>query len=228
MEVIVLAGGFGTRLRKVVPDLPKPMAPVFGKPFLELVLQALCRQGVDSIILSVGYKADAISKHFGERFEGATVRYLVEKVPLGTGGAVHQALAMCEGDHVLVLNGDSYVDLNIHELENIWRDRRIPLIIAHEVEDSARYGRIETRNERVVGFSEKGMHGHGLINAGGYVFPTSILNDFPQGSSFSLENDFLKDTVARINVGLYITRGRFIDIGIPEDYLRAQELLADL
>jgi D-glycero-alpha-D-manno-heptose 1-phosphate guanylyltransferase len=228
MEVIILAGGLGTRLREVIPDLPKPMAPVAGKPFLELVLRALCCQGVDSFIISVGYKADTICSHFGERFEGASVRYSIEETPLGTGGAVRQAMTMCEGDHALVLNGDSYVDLDIHALETDWRARQIPLIVAHEVEDSARYGCITMKRGSVVGFSEKGVHGPGLINAGGYVFPTSILKEFPSCPSFSLENDFLKNAVTRITIGLHITCGRFIDIGIPEDYRRAQTLLADL
>jgi len=228
MDVVILAGGFGTRLQAMVPDLPKPMAPVGGRPFLELLLRSMSRQRVAGVILSVGYKAEAISGYFGERFEGMELSYVVEDVPLGTGGAVRQALTMCHADHALVVNGDSYVDLEIDQLEARWQTEQLPLIVAQEVQDTARFGRLETENERVVRFSEKAVVGRGLINVGCYVFPKQLLDSFRMGETFSLEQDFLMEAVQRQPFGLYVTNGRFIDIGIPEDYARAQELLADL
>ena len=116
MEAVVLAGGLGTRLRQVVPDLPKPMAPVAGRPFLEILLGALAAKGIDRVVLSVGHRADAITGHFGHRWNGLEIDYAVEATPLGTGGAVRLALGHCRHDPVLVVNGDTFLDLEVDAL----------------------------------------------------------------------------------------------------------------
>lgn len=222
MEAIVLAGGFGTRLREVVPDLPKPMAPVAGRPFLEILLTALAEKGFSRAVLSLGYMADKVISHFGDRFAGMELLYEVEKSPLGTGGAVRQALTSCRADHVYVFNGDTYLDLEVASVEAHWQKHRVPIIVARDVPDTARYGRLITENERVIGFSEKGTVGPGLINAGCYVLPVTLLDHFAPGQTFSLETDFLAKAVGSERIDMFVTNGHFIDIGVPEDYLRAQ------
>ncbi len=113
MEAIVLAGGFGTRLRQVVPDLPKPMAPIAGRPFLEILLLSLYQKGFSRVVLSLGFMAEKIIAHFGDRYVGMDLVYAVEHHPLGTGGAIRVALAQCASDHVFVFNGDTYLDLEV-------------------------------------------------------------------------------------------------------------------
>lgn len=228
MEAIVLAGGFGTRLREVVPDLPKPMAPVSGRPFLEILLAELAHKGFSRVVLSLGYMADKVISHFGERFAGLELLYEVEDAPLGTGGAVRQALTRCSTDHVFVFNGDTYLDLEVAGVEAHWKMHRVPIIVARDVPDTARYGRLITERERVIGFSEKGMAGPGLINAGCYVLPVSILNQFVPGQAFSLETDFLAKVVGVQRTDVFVSSGHFIDIGVPEDYCRAQVELAGI
>lgn len=228
MEAIVLAGGFGTRLREVVPNLPKPMAPVAGQPFLEILLHVLASKGFCRVILSLGFMADKVIAHFGEQFSGMELIYEVENTPLGTGGAVRQALTHCREDHVFVFNGDTYLDLEVVDVEAHWQTHHAPIIVAREVQDTARYGRLNTMEERVIGFLEKGTTGAGLINAGCYVLPVTILNEFALGKAFSLESDFLAKTVGVQRIDLFVTNGHFIDIGVPEDYARAQYELADI
>lgn len=226
MEAIVLAGGFGTRLREVVPDVPKPMAPVAGKPFLEILLRTLANKGFGRVVLSLGFMADEISGHFGDRSDGMELAYVVEDHPLGTGGAVRLALANCQQDHVYVFNGDTFLDLEVDEVERLWQERRHPIIVGRAVPDTARYGCLLTAHGLVTGFAEKGAAGPGLINAGCYVFDRLQLDEFALHQTFSLETDFLGKAVQKIAVDVFVTEGLFIDIGVPEDYERAQTLLA--
>ena len=226
MEAIVLAGGFGTRLREVVPDLPKPMAPVAGKPFLEILLCSLARKGFGRVVLSLGFMADKISGYFGGRFAGMEMVYVVEDHPLGTGGAVRLALSNCQQDHVFIFNGDTFLDLEADAVECLWQARHHPIVVGRTVPDTTRYGRLLIADGRVTGFAEKGVAGPGLINAGCYVFDRGQLDGFTLNEAFSLEADFLTDAVCQMPVDVFVTEGLFIDIGIPEDYTRAQTLLA--
>jgi D-glycero-alpha-D-manno-heptose 1-phosphate guanylyltransferase len=221
-DVIVLAGGLGTRLRQVVPDLPKPLAPVGGRPFLELLLCSLADKGFRRAILSLGYMAEKVIAHFENCSIGIDLVYEIETQPLGTGGAVRQAMQYCSSDHVFVVNGDTYLDFEANDLEGRWQKNRVPIIVGLAVPDAARYGRLETVGGRITGFSEKGVAGPGLINAGCYVLPTNILNEFPLGQAFSLETDFLVRAVSIRRFDLFESKGYFIDIGVPEDYARAQ------
>lgn len=228
LEAIVLAGGFGTRLRQVVPDLPKPMAPVAGRPFLEILLSSLSRKGFGRVVLSLGYLADKVVSHFGNRFAGMEIVYEIEEVPLGTGGAIRQAMTRCTADHVFVFNGDTYLDLEVAAVESLWDGQGAPIIVAREVPDTVRYGRLAVAESRVVGFAEKGSGGPGLINAGCYVLPVSCLDAFPPGQAFSMESDYLSPMVGRCHFNLFVTRGLFIDIGVPDDYARAQNELLEV
>ena len=227
MEAIILAGGFGTRLREVVPDLPKPMAPIGGRPFLEILLASLARKGMQRVILSLGFLAEKISAHFGDSFAGMALDYVVEHVPLGTGGAVRLAMTHCDADHVFVFNGDTFLDLEVGAVESHWQKRRHPIIVGREVPETARYGRLLIERGVVIGFSEKGATGLGTINAGCYVFNRDQLCDFALAKFFSLEADYLARAVTEECFDLFPTKGHFIDIGVPEDYARAQIVLRD-
>jgi D-glycero-alpha-D-manno-heptose 1-phosphate guanylyltransferase len=228
MEAIILAGGFGTRLRKIVPDLPKPMANVAGRPFLEILLLSLSRKGFTRVMLSLGYMAEKISDYFGKRFAGMDLVYIVEDSPLGTGGAVRLGLSICQEDHVFIFNGDTFLDLEVDAIERLWQNNGHPIIVGRQVSDTARYGCLLTEGNHVKGFAEKGRAGPGLINAGCYVFDRQQLNCFHLNEAFSLEADFLVNLVIQTEVDAFITEGLFIDIGIPADYMLAQTLLADL
>jgi D-glycero-alpha-D-manno-heptose 1-phosphate guanylyltransferase len=228
MEAIILAGGFGTRLREMVPDLPKPMAPIAGRPFLEILLLSLSRKGFSRVILSLGFMAFKISDYFGKSFAGMDLVYVVEDSPLGTGGALRLGLSICYEDHTFVFNGDTFLDLDVGAIERLWQNNRHPIIVGREVPDTLRYGRILTEDNTVIGFSEKGESGPGLINAGCYVFNRMQLDYFHLNEAFSLESEFLTSLVSQTKVDVFVTDGLFIDIGIPSDYFLAQTLLADM
>jgi len=222
MDAIVLAGGLGTRLRQVLPDVVKPMAPVGGRPFLELLLLRLAANGFSRVVLSLGYRADSIRDHFGSNFAGMEIVDVVEETPLGTGGGMRLAMGKCEADHTFVFNGDTFLDLDIAALEARWQRSRSIIIVAREVPDTLRYGRLVVSGDRVTGFLEKGEAGPGVINAGCYVLPKGELDGFAEGQFFSFETDFLVAEVGNRNMEYFVSNGYFIDIGIPDDYARAQ------
>lgn len=225
MEAIILAGGLGTRLKSVVDNVPKPMAPICGRPFLEILLSHLARHHVTRVILSVGHLAEVVIDHFGHRFLGIELAYVLEDTPLGTGGALATALPHCRADHVFVLNGDTFLDLDLGAVERVWREQNQPVIVLREVPDTARYGRVEVNSGRVTQFSEKGLAGPGRINAGYYLVPTDLLAEHTAGKPFSLEADFLAGAIHVRDFAAFVSDGLFIDIGIPEDFHRAQTML---
>ena len=202
------------------------MAMVAGRPFLEILLTLFARKGFRRVVLSLGYMSEKVVERFGDRFSEIELIYEIEETPLGTGGAVRQALERCTTDHVFVLNGDTFLDLEALEVERLWRAHQLPVIVGLAVSDSARYGRLKVAHGRVLSFREKGLSGPGLISAGCYVFPRTILSEFPSGTAFSLETDFLARAVTQQRFDVFVTKGKFIDIGIPEDYQRAQTELA--
>ena len=223
-DAVILAGGLGTRLRSVVPHLPKVLAPVGGQPFLEILLELMNRKGFRRIVLALGYMAETVLTKFGSRFRDIELCYEVEESPLGTGGATYRALKRCRGDHAFVVNGDTYLDLEKEYIESLWRREREPIIVACQVTNTVRYGRIESRDGVVRSFREKRVGGHGLISAGYYVFPTNVLDGYSSRKRFSLENDFLSNAVHKRRFRVFVSSGRFIDIGTPEDYAQAQEV----
>lgn len=225
MHAIILAGGLGTRLQPVVSDVPKPMAPVGGRPFLEILLCNLERLGFDQVTMSVGHLSHLIVNHFGSKFGGMQLTYAVESTPLGTGGAVVLAKRECADRHVFVLNGDTYLDFDARAVEALWRRKGNPVVMACQVEDTARYGRLLVEGDRVRGFSEKGATGPGLINAGAYLLDLRDLAAWPEGVKFSLEQDYLVPAVTTREINCYTHTQNFIDIGIPDDYLRAETVI---
>ncbi|MRR54803.1 MAG: D-glycero-D-manno-heptose 1-phosphate guanosyltransferase [Deltaproteobacteria bacterium] len=229
MKAVVLAGGLGTRLKGRVPNLPKPMAPVAGRPFLEYLLDRLAGAGVHEVILSVGYRWQAIADHFGEEYRGMRLRYAVEVEPLGTGGALAHALNG-EGDEpVLVLNGDTLLTVDYSELF-FWFLAELAEVgmVLRRVPDAARYGSVVVRDGRVAEFLEKGCSGPGLINAGVYLLKPAIFSRLGLSGRFSLEVDLLQRHREELSPLAFITDAYFIDIGIPEDYDRAQRELQTL
>ena len=222
MQAIILAGGMGTRLQSVVHELPKPMAPVGNRPFLEIILEKFAGQGFKTIILSVGFKAEKIKDHFGDKYLGMNIAYALEEIPLGTGGGVRLAMEHVTNDHVFVFNGDTYVDLDIKSVEQLWRKNRRSIIVGREVPDTGRYGRLSVENGVALSLSEKMEHGPGIINAGCYVINRTEMAHFDLGVPFSLETRFLVPAIANGKFDVFLTKGLFIDIGVPDDYQRAK------
>ena len=193
--------------------------------FRSILLGNLAANGFTRIILSVGYLAEKISGYFGDSFAGMQLCYEHEELPLGTGGAVRAAMNQCLDGHVFIFNGDTYLDLEVSQLERLWQERGNPVIVCRSVPDVERYGSLDVIDGAVVAFCEKGASGPGLINAGCYVLPTNILDSFPLGQPFALEADFLASAVTQQRFDCYESHGLFIDIGIPDDFHRAQSLL---
>jgi D-glycero-alpha-D-manno-heptose 1-phosphate guanylyltransferase len=227
-EAIVLAGGFGTRLRGIVDDVPKPLAPVAGRPFLAWLLDRLAASGIRRCILATGYMSEAIEAAIGKRWQGMEIAYSVEPEPLGTGGAIRLAATQLHGGGVHVLNGDTWLAYSPQALERATRERGAAIGMAlAEVGDVGRYGAVE-RDARgmVTGFREKGEHGPGAINAGCYFLAAAALASLPARDAFSFEREVLQPAAAMAGVAGFIDTSGFIDIGVPEDYRRAQALFA--
>ena len=227
MEAIVLAGGLGTRLASRLHGLPKPMAPVAGRPFLEILLNQLRRSGCTRVLLSVGHQHTVIQDHFGASFHGMPLDYVVESVPLGTGGAIRLALAQAREESVLVLNGDTFLDADYAAMLRFHAaaGAAVTLAVVHR-DDVSRYGSVTIEGQRIAGFQEKGNSGPGYISAGTYVLARNLAWPPALPEKFSIETDFFMPEVARLRPAAFKVDGFFLDIGIPEDYDRAQTELA--
>lgn len=226
-EAIVLAGGLGTRLRSVVAGLPKPLAPVHGRPFLAYVLDALSRQSIRRVVLATGYRGDQVETAIGRAWKGMGVAYSHETEPLGTGGAIKRAIRHIEGSRFFVLNGDTFVKLDYAAFDRASEEQRVRLGIAlARVDDIARYGAVELRDRCVHGFVEKGQTGSGYINAGVYWVDKGLLDAMPNAYRFSFEGDVLIPLSQSEPVAAFTQTSRFIDIGVPEDYARASAFFA--
>jgi D-glycero-alpha-D-manno-heptose 1-phosphate guanylyltransferase len=223
---VILAGGFGTRLQSVVRDVPKPMAPVNGTPFLTFQLRFLKHYGIQKVIMAVGYLADVIIAHYGSSFEGIAIHYVHEHSPLGTGGGIRFALDKCEEDDVLVLNGDSFFDIDLNKFVTLHDENLVAASLAlRKVDDASRFGTIELASGcRISGFREKdGAAKPGLINGGIYVLNKNIfMQNTPAEGKFSIEKDFFEKQASRMPLCGFEFDGFFIDIGVPEDYKKAQ------
>jgi D-glycero-alpha-D-manno-heptose 1-phosphate guanylyltransferase len=229
-EAIILVGGFGTRLRGVVSGVPKPMAPIGGKPFLEYLLRSLLSQGINHFILSTGYMGNIIREYFGDNFNGVEITYSEEEFPLGTGGATKQALSQVSQDHAFILNGDTYTEPNIAMMGSLWKHEANTIVMGVQVENVYRYGSLNIMEESntIVGFDEKGANKPGIINAGCYVIGKNSLDDFENDMKFSLEVDYFPTLISSGKLKVCISRGHFIDIGIPEDYHKAVNFLSEV
>jgi len=227
MKAVLLVGGMGTRLRAVVASTPKPLASVGSRSFLELLVRQLRFQGIRRLVMCTGYLSDQIEKEFGDGHSwDVAIEYSREAQPLGTAGAVKLARSCLAGcPEFLVLNGDSFLELDLGQLVRFHQQQGgLISITARRVENANRYGTVEVdAGGRVTGFAEKtGGEAPGLVNAGVYVFNRTVLDYIPEGP-VSLERDIFPKLLEH---GIYALEqhGMFIDIGTPEDYARAQQL----
>lgn len=224
-EAIVLAGGLGTRLRPVVADRPKGLAPVAGRPFLAWQLAGLARRGVTRAVLALGYRAEMIRDTLGARCEGVDLDYSLETEPLGTGGALLQAAKRCQTPSILALNGDTFLDFDAAAVARaLDASSAAGVIVLTPVPDIARYGSVEADEDgRVRSFREKGGAGPGWINGGVYALRLPAMEPFwPVEPAFSFERSVLPALAASGHLRAVRAEGAFLDIGTPEDFARAQ------
>ena len=225
----ILSGGLGTRLCSVVSDRPKVMAMVAGRPFLTRLLDQVVLSGIERVVLCTGYMADSILNELGNSYRGMELVYSTEETPLGTGGALRKAAGLVPGDSLLVLNGDSYCQCRLAEFiaEHSASGAYAAMALAR-VEDVARFGAVLTDDaSRVVDFVEKGgQTGPGWINAGIYLLPIGLLREINPDRQVSLEREVFPGLMAKGLYG-YHCSGSFIDIGIPEEYQRAQNFFLE-
>lgn len=222
-EAIILAGGLGTRLRETVPDLPKCMAPVADRPFLFYVINSLRSQGVERFIFSLGYKHEVIEEWLASQFATLNYQCVIEEEPMGTGGAILLAAAKATGSHVLVTNGDTLFRFDGKALAAIHKENDADCtLVLKPMSDFDRYGVVVLKENRVVDFREKQHYKSGLINGGVYALNIDSFKAEALQGKFSFEKDYLERLYKdRVFCGLSAD-GYFIDIGIPEDYNRAQ------
>jgi len=221
LEAIVLAGGFGTRLKGCIDNIPKPLAPIDGKPFLCLLLDYLYANGVHRAVISTGYLAEKVEEAIGNRYRGMTIEYSVEDTPLGTGGGIKKALKMCTDDDVIVCNGDSYFDVNLFEMKKFHEESGCEITLAAKfIENAYRSGLLEFSHGRLRGFTENGIAPSGYINGGVYFMKRTLLESVTE-NKFSFEKEILANK--KYSIGIYESDGYFIDIGIPESYKLAQK-----
>lgn len=222
---IVLAGGFGTRLQTIVSEVPKPMASVAGRPFLEYLLDYLIHFGFEEVVLSTGYLSEVVSDHFGEAYKSLSVKYAVETDPLGTGGAILNSFRFTDSIKALVLNGDSFLNA---PLDGVLNQAKIKdcdgLMVLREMPTPDRFGTVKLGDSGLVEQFEEKKIGldSGLINAGIYILNRDTIAKFGLEGRFSIEDEFFKPYIDQVKIAGFVADGYFIDIGIPEEYDRAQ------
>lgn len=226
--MVVLAGGLGTRLRPAVKDVPKPLAPVAGRPFLEYLIAQGRRSGCGDVVLCVDDRADLVRRHFGDGSAfGVTIRYSVERERLGTAGALRLALDLLPAEF-LVFNGDSYCVFDARALEARHRARggSVTIVVA-EVDERSAFGSVELDpRDRIVRFVEKGAaRGRGYVNAGVYLLSRSVIEAIPSGRPVSIEREIFPSLA---DLHAFRSSGPFVDIGTPESYAAAQAVLPSL
>lgn len=224
---IILAGGMGTRLKTIISDLPKPMAPIMNVPFLTYQLNYLKHFGIKKVIFSVGYLSEKIIAHYNQSFENISIEYSIEKNPLGTGGGIRMAMSNLKEDLVLILNGDSFFDLNLEQFYNLHLEQKSDFSLAlRYVNNSERYGNIEfNSSNQITSFIEKNqLNQSGYINAGVYILSKKLyLQNTKPDINFSIEKEFFEKQLNQLIIKGFEFKDYFIDIGIPEDYLKAQD-----
>jgi D-glycero-alpha-D-manno-heptose 1-phosphate guanylyltransferase len=228
-EAIILAGGFGTRLKNLVDDLPKSMAPVKDKPFLTYILEHLLKYNIEKVIMAVGYKHKEIISWFGNYYKEIKIEYSIEDKPLGTGGAIVKATHSVSSRYCYVLNGDTCFNIDLSAFEESFSESAAVISIAlKSMVSFDRYGSVITEGERIKSFNEKKFCESGLINGGVYILDKEWLKKYSPGKVFSFEKDILEKYVSKDFMAFFLSNAYFIDIGIPEDYLRASKELPGL
>jgi len=228
ITAVILAGGLGTRLRKVVTDRPKVMSNVCKRPFLSYLLDQLADTGFKHVVLCIGYLGEQIRKEFGSKYDSLRLSYSQETEPLGTAGAIRLALPLFKSKSLLILNGDSFFETDLRSFVEQHNEKcsNASLLLV-KMQDTRRYGRVNVdTNSMVISFDEKvRKSGYGWVNAGIYLIEEHMIQMIPTSKSVSLELEMFPAWIAH---GLYgfQRQGRFIDIGTPETFAIAQEFFA--
>ena len=223
-EAIILAGGFGTRLKDTVPDLPKCLAPVKGQPLLYYIITYLLDSGVDKIIFSLFYKSELVIKYIKDEFSFINYEFVIEESALGTGGALALALNKAKKDNVVVVNGDSIFKIDLDNLFLFHNEKNASFSIGlKKMINPIRYGTVTMQESgKILNFNEKDQFiRDGIINGGVYIINKNIFLQNLNLSTFSLETDYLMIDTVNKNIYGKIFENYFIDIGIPADYLKA-------
>lgn len=226
MQAIILAGGLGTRLRSVINEQPKALAPVAGKPFLYWLIIFLQKHGVTNFVFSLGYLHEQVEVFLKEQFRTLIYQTVVENEPLGTGGAIKLSLNFCIDDDIMLANGDTFFDLNIDAFyKNFIKTSSRCSIALTPMQHFDRYGSVTiTRENIITEFNEKKYCENGLINTGLVLFKKSVFEAKTKSlpDKFSFEKDFIEPSISNLKISGYVSEGYFIDIGVPEDYQKAQ------
>jgi len=224
-QAIILAGGLGTRLRSAVPDLPKCMAPVAGKPFVSYVIDYFQLQGINEFIFALGYKSEIIIDYIHEQYPNLKAAFSIEQELLGTGGAIRLACRQATHENVLVLNGDTIFKIDLQRLGNFHLSSSADCTLSLKpMKDFDRYGVVELDgNNRISNFKEKQHYNSGLINGGVYALNVKAILNEALPDKFSFEKEYLESLYTSRKIFGQIQDGYFIDIGIPSDYDQAQK-----
>lgn len=229
-EAIILAGGLGTRLREAVPNLPKPMAPINGRPFLEHQMDYWINQGIRRFVLSVGFRQERIIDHFGGKYRGCEIAYAREQAPLGTGGGLLLAVERIEGEEpFLAMNGDTFFEVNLDDMSVFQQSRQADLTVAlFPIKENDRYMGVQLRADKTIASFGASPGMAGVANGGVYLMRPAMLASLPwrKGEKCSLEQDLFRyfQSSGKKICG-FVSDGRFIDIGVPEDYFRAGNIV---
>lgn len=228
IDVVILCGGQGKRLRKMVSDRPKPLARINGQPYLDILIDQVASFGFRRFILCIGYMGNKIKQYYQKKRSPLTILFSEEKKPLGTGGAIKNAKSLIQSNPFLVLNGDSFCQVDFCEFVDFhMRKEALLSIVLVKTEKTKDYGVISLGDsQRIVKFDEKaGVEDNNrFISAGIYLFDTGVLSLMPLHKNFSLEYDLFPKVVGREFYG-YMTSGAFVDIGTPKKYEKAKQLL---
>ena len=232
MDAIILAGGMGTRLHSAVPDLPKPLADVRGRPFLCYLMDYWLAEGVSQFVLSVGYKHEKIESYFGSHYQGSKVNYAVEPEPLGTGGGLINAASKLRDKEVfLVLTGDTFFQVKLPGLLAAHQENSADMTLSLiKVKKNSRYSGIGLDGQGFVTGIEarEAVSSNWLANGGVYMMNRSLMGEYERQplKKLSLEDEILPELIRDKKRLLgCISSGTFLDIGIPEDYERAADVL---
>jgi D-glycero-alpha-D-manno-heptose 1-phosphate guanylyltransferase len=232
VEAIILAGGLGTRLRSAVPNLPKPMAPINGKPFLEYLLDYWLQQGIKRFILSVGYKGEVIREQFGTKYKDVDLNYAIEKEPLGTGGGLLLSIKQLKSQKpFLLLNGDTFFAVNLKNLFKHHNDCNSDITLSLvKIPNNKRYSAILLNKYGLINSIERRIESskEDLSNGGVYVMKKNLFEECKLTSKkkCSLENNLIPDLLSqKRRVSGFVSSAKFIDIGVPSDYNRAEKIL---
>jgi D-glycero-alpha-D-manno-heptose 1-phosphate guanylyltransferase len=223
MEVIILAGGLGTRLRSVLNDVPKCMAPLGEFNFLEILVDELLKYNFKKIIFAVGYKSEMIVDFISKKNYNVEMIFSLETIPLGTAGCIFNALKFSSENHIFVINGDTFQK---RDYKKIFSDvmnyqANVNLITVNVTNDSSRYGSIildDSCSNKIINFKEKKYNYNSIVSSGCYLFDSKLLKNISHYNFSSLENDLFEYLISENLLYAYPLVEKFIDIGIPEDY----------